>query len=316
MSTTADDRVEREGRRTRRRVRRPAGPPGADTTSTTAPTAPSAGAPSASPRPVRRSAPITGLRRSTRAGDPGAHAGPDTDAVTPADTAPADTTPADTAPAETSPADAVRDGSTADEARIGTATTEPSTEAAPDRSGATLSYRERRRGAPTVAKRAPVRRSRLGLYLAGTLAVLVVAALAAVSVFFAVGTHRIDDRAAQRAEYVAFARQMVVNLTSLSPSTVDATLAEFRKDASGKALEDTQQTLQQTVDLIKSQNVTTKGTILADAVESSDSEQATVLIVSGWTMDNPQPVVQTFRWKVTVSRIDGALKLTGYEWVT
>jgi Mce-associated membrane protein len=109
---------------------------------------------------------------------------------------------------------------------------------------------------------------------------------------------------------------MVVNLTSLSPSTVDATLDEFRRDASGKALEDTSQTLQQTVDLIKSQNVTTKGTILADAVVSSDADQATVLIVSGWTMNNSQPVVQTFRWKVTVSRIDGQMKLTGYEWVT
>ena len=47
-----------------------------------------------------------------------------------------------------------------------------------------------------------------------------------------------------------------------------------------------------------------------------DADQATVLIVSGWTMNNSQPVVQTFRWKVTVSRIDGQMKLTGYEWVT
>ncbi|GAA2063633.1 hypothetical protein [Williamsia deligens] len=283
-SAGADDRLDRDGRRSRRRVRRPAGPPGADTTpSTPASGSTSPSAPSAPARPVRRSAPISGLRRTS----------------TP--------TPAETAPAETAPDDAVSEAVDA---------AETSAEASPSRSGATLSYRERRRGATAVARRAPLRRSRLGLYLAGTVAVLLVAALAAVSVFFAVGTARVDDRAAQRAEYVAFARQMVVNLTSLSPATVDATLDEFRRDASGKALEDTQQTLQQTVDLIKSQNVTTKGTILADAVVSSDAEQATVLIVSGWTMNNPQPVVQTFRWKVTVSRIDGAMKLTGYEWVT
>ncbi|MBE7162634.1 MAG: hypothetical protein INR72_15455 [Williamsia herbipolensis] len=276
MSTTADDRA--DARRTRRRVRRPAGPPAADASSprTTTPSTPPTTA-----RAVRRSAPISSLRKS-RSADV------DEKATTTADLS-------------TSPDDDIDTSST---------------EAAPARSGATLSYRERRRGAPAVAKKAPLRRSRLGLYLAGTLAVLVIAALAAVSVFFAVGTSRIDDRAAQRAEYVAFARQMVVNLTSLSPSTVDSTLDEFRRDASGKALEDTSQTLQQTVDLIKSQNVTTKGTVLADAVVSSDADQATVLIVSGWTMNNPQPVVQTFRWKVTVSRIDGQMKLTGYEWVT
>ncbi|MBE7162496.1 MAG: hypothetical protein INR72_14740 [Williamsia herbipolensis] len=274
MSTTADDRA--DARRTRRRVRRPAGPPVADGSSTRSTTTPT---PPTTVRAVRRSAPITSLRKGRSA---------DEETTTTADP----------------------------ETRTDEDTATSSTEAAPVRSGATLSYRERRRGASAVAKKAPLRRSRLGLYLAGTLAVLVIAALAAVSVFFAVGTSRIEDRAAQRAEYVAFARQMVVNLTSLSPSTVDATLDEFRRDASGKALEDTSQTLQQTVDLIKSQNVTTTGTILADAVVSSDADQATVLIVSGWTMNNPQPVVQTFRWKVTVSRIDGQMKLTGYEWVT
>jgi Mce-associated membrane protein len=292
MSADADVRVGTDGRRTRARVRRPAGPPGGEpaTATTVVPSTPVTSTPSASPvdgRPVRRSAPISSLRRG-RSDDHGVEKSTDAQ------------------------------GST--EAGDGAAPAPPVsvslTKAAPARSGATLSYRERRRGTTAVPKKAPVRRSRLGVWLAGTLAVLVIAALAAVSVFFAVGTARIDERAAQRAEYVAFARQMVVNLTSLSPTTVDNTLAEFRRDASGKALEETSQTLQQTIDLIKTQNVTTTGTILADAVVSSDAEQATVLIVSGWTMNNPQPVVQTFRWKVTVSRIDGQLKLTGYEWVT
>jgi Mce-associated membrane protein len=282
VSAGADVREGADGRRIRRRVRRPAGPPVAESSSAGSAPATPAPTPTTAARPVRRSAPITSLRKG-RATDGSAQ----------------------------KPTEAVGSETVTDDA-----TEASSTEAAPARSGGTLSYRERRRGAPAVAKKAPVRRSRLGLYLSATLAILVIAGLAAVSVFFAVGTSRVDDRAAQRAEYVAFARQMVVNLTSLSPSTVDATLDEFRRDASGKALEDTSQTLQQTVDLIKSQNVTTKGTILADAVVSSDADQATVLIVSGWTMNNSQPVVQTFRWKVTVSRIDGQMKLTGYEWVT
>ncbi|GGF21819.1 hypothetical protein [Williamsia phyllosphaerae] len=277
----------------RRRVRRPAGPPAAEGTAARSVSA-STG-PRTNQSAPRKTAPINQIRRkkSTPAAQP---------AVEAADT--------------------------------GTVTDTTSPEAAPQRSGAAMSYRERRRaGSPTdtgarvVKKRAD--RSRLGLALAGVVAGVLIVGLVVASVLFATGTDRIDDRAAQRAQYSAFARQMIVNLTSLSPTTIDQVTNTFETKTSGKALEQLQQSLQQTTDLVKSQGVTTKGTILSDAVVDSDADSATVMLVSGWTMDTPPPaagaapppadqgpVVQTFRWKVSITMINGEMKMDNVEWVT
>ncbi|MGJ0118036.1 hypothetical protein ACQ7HM_02415 [Williamsia sp. MIQD14] len=267
--------------RARRRVRRPAGPPvgGAPGSTITAPTA----RPSATAVP-RKSSPVGNLRKSA-----------------PAATA---------AKATAAPATTTAAGS-------------------PDRSGAALGYRQRRSAVTTV--RSGVDRSRLGMSLAGGVGAVVLVALIVASTLFAVNTSSIDDASAQRAQYSAFARQMIVNLTSLSPTTIDTAVDTFQNDTSGKALQQLQDTMQQTTDLIKTQGVSTKGTILSDAVVASDADSATVLIVSGWTMKNPPPaqgsaavppvtgddtVVQTFRWKVVVTKINGAMKLTDIEWVT
>ena len=210
-------------------------------------------------------------------------------------------------------------------------TTSP--EASPQRSGAALSYRERRRaGSPSDAVGRVVTkktdRSRLGVALAAVVAGALIVGLVVVSVLFAMGTNRIDDRAAQRAQYSAFARQMIVNLTSLSPTTIDQVTNTFETKTSGKAQEQLQQSLQQTTDLVKSQGVTTKGTILSDAVVDSDADSATVMLVSGWTMNTPPPaagaapppadqgpVVQTFRWKLSITKINGDMKMTDIQWV-
>ncbi|WP_150116411.1 hypothetical protein [Williamsia herbipolensis] len=269
--------------RTRRRVRRPAGPPvgGAPGSTMTAPTA----RPSSTTVP-RKSSPVGKLRKAT---------------------------PAATAPVTTAPA-------VADSAVTTTR-------------GAALGYRQRRTAGTTA--RSGIDRSRLGLLLAGGLGAVVLVALVVASTLFAVNTSSIDEASTQRAQYAAFARQMIVNLTSLSPTTIDTAVDTFQNDTSGKALQQLQDTMQQTTDLIKTQGVSTKGTILSDAVVDSDADSATVLIVSGWTMKNPaqqnpapaqgssvppvtgdDTVVQTFRWKVVVTKINGAMKLTDIEWVT
>ncbi|MGU3291865.1 hypothetical protein [Williamsia sp. M5A3_1d] len=262
--------------RTRRRVRRPAGPPVGGAPGSTI-TAPAARTTSATA--PRKSSPVGNLRKSSPA------------------------------------APAVASGSASG--------------GSPDRSGAALGYRQRRSAVATTRSR--IDRSRLGLLLAGGVGAIVLIALVVASTLFAVNTSSIDDASAQRAQYSAFARQMIVNLTSLSPSTIDTATDTFENDTSGKALQQLQDTMQQTTDLIKTQGVSTKGTILSDAVVDSDADSATVLIVSGWTMKNPPPaqgsaavppvtgddtVVQTFRWKVVVTKINGAMKLTDIEWVT
>lgn len=249
-------------------------------------------------------------------------------------TAPAARPSSTTVPRKSSPVGKLRKSAPAATAPVATAAAPAAAEPTVTTTrGAALGYRQRRTAVTTA--RSGIDRSRLGLLLAGGLGAVVLVALVAASTLFAVNTSSIDEASTQRAQYAAFARQMIVNLTSLSPTTVDTAVDTFQNDTSGKALQQLQDTMQQTTDLIKTQGVSTKGTILSDAVVDSDADSATVLIVSGWTMKNPaqqnpapakgssvppvtgdDTVVQTFRWKVVVTKINGAMKLTDIEWVT
>jgi Mce-associated membrane protein len=199
-----------------------------------------------------------------------------------------------------------------------------------------VSYRERRaagRGA-TKRKTAPasgpagrvparVKGSMrgLGIALLALLAIGLISAMAVASTLFVMGSNKIDNRNEQRAEYSAFARQIITNLTTLNPQNIDASIKSFQDNTSGKAMEQTGQSMEQTVNMIKSENVSTKGTVISDAVTASDADSATVIMVSSWEMNQPnvpdqQTVLQTFRWRLDITKINGAMKLTNFEWVT
>ena len=161
----------------------------------------------------------------------------------------------------------------------------------------------------------------IGVVLAAITAVGLIAAMAVASTLFVLGTEKIDDRNELRAEYSAFARQMVTNLTTLNPQNIDGAIKSFQDDTSGKAMEQVGQSVQQTVNMIKSENVSTKGAVISEAVTASDSSAASVIMVFSWEMNQPnvtdqQTVLQVFRWKLEITRINGELKLTNVEWVT
>ena len=161
----------------------------------------------------------------------------------------------------------------------------------------------------------------MGVVLAAITAVGLIAAMAVASTLFVLGTKKIDDRNELRAEYSAFARQMVTNLTTLNPQNIDGAIKSFQDDTSGKAMEQVGQSVQQTVNMIKSENVSTKGAVISEAVTASDSSTASVIMVFSWEMNQPnvtdqQTVLQVFRWKLEITRINGELKLTNVEWVT
>lgn len=45
-----------------------------------------------------------------------------------------------------------------------------------------------------------------------------------------------------------------------------------------------------------------------------------MIVVYGWQMKPEDPkeetIVQTFRWRIDITRINGELKMTNFEWVT
>ncbi|WP_157226560.1 hypothetical protein [Gordonia soli] len=200
-----------------------------------------------------------------------------------------------------------------------------------------LGYRARRRrnrsagagsataGAATAGAEAGVRyrgRDSRGArrWVLGALAVVLIIAGVVVSTLFAIGISRADAENDRRAEYSAFARDMLVNLTSLNSAKADEALKYYEQNTSGRARQQMQDSMPQTVELIKKSNTDTESSIIADAVTKAEPEEGTVIAVLGWRQvsrePNAQPIYQTFRWRVNITRINGALKMTNFEWVT
>ncbi|MDL9936502.1 hypothetical protein QSJ18_07085 [Gordonia sp. ABSL1-1] len=201
----------------------------------------------------------------------------------------------------------------------------------------TVSYRERRRrrsasgaadgktgdsGRATASGRVRYRGARGGSRrraLVGALAVVVLIACIVASTLFAVGISRQKDLDDLRAEYANFASQVIVNLTSMNPATVDDALRTVQNDTSGKVKEQLQDSIQQVVTLVRDSKVETKTSVISQAVTKAEPDEGSVIMVFGWrqsSQDGSVPTeVRTFRWRVDMTRMNGDLKMTNFEWV-
>lgn len=219
-------------------------------------------------------------------------------------------------------------GSTTEKTAAGAGTADQESGPEPSQLERSLGYRERRRPRPvnkdTVTKDrgvayrgksvAPVRVIAVGL------SVVVIVACAIVAVVAALGIERQNDRDELRAEYSNFASQVIVNLTSFNPKNTDNALKTLEKQTSGRAKTQISDSIQQVTSLVKSTNVETKATVLSSAVTKATDDEGSVIMVYGWeqrSLDGKAaPEYQTFRWRVDMTRINGELKMTNFEWVT
>ncbi|WP_279103296.1 hypothetical protein [Gordonia bronchialis] len=191
----------------------------------------------------------------------------------------------------------------------------------------TISYRERRRArvatgdvprSRRVRYRGSSGRSTRRIALA-VVAVIATIAFAVAAAVFAIGINRQQDLDELRSEYSSFASQFIVNMTSMNPSNVDQVLKTVQEDTSGRVKQQLQDSTQQAVGLVRDTNVETKTSILSEAVTKAEPDEGSVIMVFGWeqrSLDGKIPTqVQTFRWRVDVTRINGDLKVTNFEWV-
>ncbi|WHU47685.1 hypothetical protein QNM97_01295 [Gordonia sp. L191] len=203
----------------------------------------------------------------------------------------------------------------------------------PDELVSSLSYRERRQrrmaAAPGGDDAAPVTkvsalrarsdRSILAWVATGLAVIVIVGCLVASSVF-AIALGRIDHQRNLRAEYSSFAQLMTVTMTSLNPGNVDAAMKTMADKTSGTAQQRLNESMGQAVSLIRDQKLDVQSTVISDAVTKADDDEGTVIVVYGWQMKPTDPkeqtIVQTFRWRVDITRINGELKMTDFEWVT
>ncbi|MCK0439512.1 hypothetical protein MUG78_08560 [Gordonia alkaliphila] len=248
----------------------------------------------------------------------------------------------DTSAAEALAAEAlVEDASAASAAADDDSAGDDSAEAAAVDESGTGSYRDKRvdaqrrrtareaADAAKAAKKKPVAlTAAIGAGSAGTRPLKTVALISGVvllvagivlAALFAVGYQRIDRDRELRAEYATFARQVVVQMTTLNSENADAMYKLALEKTSGRAQQVFRDNMKQVTDLIREGDAVTNTTVLTDAVSKATEDEGTVLMVVGWesrSKDGKQePLYQTFRYKVGLTRINGDVKVTDLEFV-
>lgn len=227
----------------------------------------------------------------------------------------------DAGTADASADEAATDKAATDKAAADEAVTE-------DAAADTVSYRDRRIGAQSRRSAreaaAQTRRSTVDASTALRVTALVTGALVLVagvvlSILFAVGYQRIDHQRELRAEYAGFARQVVVQMTTLDSENADAMYKLAMEKTSGRAQQVFRDNMKQVTEMIREGDAVTKTTVLTEAVSEATDDEGTVLMVVGWesrTKDGSQePLFQTFRYQVGMTRINGELKVTDLEFV-
>jgi Mce-associated membrane protein len=122
------------------------------------------------------------------------------------------------------------------------------------------------------------------------------------------------DRA--RTEAVAAGRQAIINLDAISAATLDADLKRIQAVSTGKFKELFTKSEATLRDLYPKQKTTSRGTIQAAAVVSSDLDTATLLIASDRSVtdaQNTKPVTQTSRWEVVMEKHGGRWLMADLE---
>ena len=238
--------------------------------------------------------------------------------------APATTEP-DTAESVTAKSDAIEtDAIEADAVEAdGTAADEPDEADEVLVSAESVSYRDRRisaqqrRSAASANKRVP--RAGLGRAIAMVVAALLVVGGVVASVIFGMGLQRLAHERDLRAEYAAFARQVVVQMTTLDSENADAMYDLTLQRTSGRAQQVFRDNMKTVADMIRQADAVTKTTVLTEAVSESNDTEGTVLMVIGWESRDKagqqEPMYQTFRYLVGMTRINDELKVTDLEFV-
>lgn len=202
----------------------------------------------------------------------------------------------------------------------------PADPSASDTSASSVSYRDRRQGAQrrrTAAEAAAASRRapRTGVWRVAAVAlgaVLLIAGLVG-SVVFAVGLQRAAHERDLRAEYTAFARQVVVQMTTLDAENADAMYELALKQTSGRAQQVFKENMKTVSAMIREADAVTKSTVITEAVSEANDTEGTVLMVIGWESRDKagkqEPLYQTFRFRVGMTRINDELKATDLEFV-
>ncbi len=163
------------------------------------------------------------------------------------------------------------------------------------------------------------RRPKLSV-VAAISAVIVILASSAGSVYMVLEHRDASEQHQRAAEFVAAARQGIVNLTSLDFNNAKQGVQRILDDSTGSFRDDFQKTADDFVKVVEQSQVVEKGTVAAAAVDlnSMTKDSAVVLVASTSEVTNAAGAKQdprNFRLIVTVARDGDQIKMSKVEFV-
>ncbi|MBL1077515.1 hypothetical protein JK358_24215 [Nocardia sp. 2] len=176
--------------------------------------------------------------------------------------------------------------------------------------------------APKSRSKFDPRRAFDGLDRVGTVAA-VVALLSALLLIGSGGVffyhqNRADALNDRRAEYIQVAKQAYLDLATVKDSTAGADIDRLIAAAGGSLKDEYAQNRELFKQIFEQMKIDSSGTILAAAIESSDEDSASVLLLARQTVSNTAtngPVQKDYRMRIHVQQEGDTLTATSVEFV-
>ncbi|NKY55854.1 hypothetical protein [Nocardia flavorosea] len=152
-----------------------------------------------------------------------------------------------------------------------------------------------------------------------TAAAVLVIGLVGAAVVSMIAVQSTEQRDERRAEYVATARQTVLNLTTIRADTAKEDIDRILTMASGEFKTEFDGRIDPFTEIVKQAKVQSTGEVVEAAVERDDENSAVILVAAKQTLTNAGAEGEQqryYRFRVTVQRADdGALTASDVEFV-
>jgi Mce-associated membrane protein len=149
-------------------------------------------------------------------------------------------------------------------------------------------------------------------------AVVLIVGFAGATGYMAWQDHEATDRSRRAANFVAGARQGIINMTSLDFNRAKEDVQRVIDSSTGQFRDDFAQRAKDFTSVVEQSKVTTQGTVNAAALESMDGNSASVLVSATSKITNAagaKDEPRVFRLRVTVTEDGGQYKMSKVDFV-
>ena len=149
-------------------------------------------------------------------------------------------------------------------------------------------------------------------------AIILICALGAATGYMMWQDHEASERAQRAANFVAGARQGIINMTSLDFNRAKEDVQRVIDSSTGSFRDDFAQRAKDFTSVVEQSKVVTQGTVSSAALESMDEHSASVLVLATSKITNAagaKDEPRVFRLRVTVTEDGGQFKMSKVDFV-